>query len=48
MLYVGLFLCVRVVGICCLCLLMALACDSFVFNCWLLWLGCLVGFACGY
>lgn len=35
MLYGGLFLCVRVVArVCCLCLLMVLACNSFVFD-WL-------------
>lgn len=35
MLYVGLFLCVRVAGFCCLCLLMMLVFDSFAFN-WLI------------
>lgn len=43
-LHVGLFCAFGLLVFCCLCLLMVLACDSFVFNGWLLWLCCLVVF----
>lgn len=41
---VGLFCMFGLLEVCCLCLLMLLVCNSFVFDCWLLYLYCLLVF----